>query len=648
MRTRRLALIVLLLLVTLPWTPSVFAEEDPKPAPGEPKTEPADPKPAPDEPDPKERARLKELVAELRQVTADIRGLEWKQPVEADLMTRDQMVAYMQKQVKEDMKPEELERDQRILRRMGYITAEEDMLEIVIEMFAGMAGGFFNPKTKKLYLLAGTDPESMRPTIIHELLHALEDQYYDLENTDKRFKDDPDGLFAFKCLIEGSAEMARFLYEEKHPEEGEKEMAGQGGNPEDAKRQQAVLKNTPLFMLYSTLLHYKTGPIYVRNALAGRSYTKHMNELMKPENAPTTQEQVLHPERFLGEKKDLPQTITWAGDLAETLGEGWTKLQEMSYGELDLALWLDSQLASDGGRLQPMHTMTGNVTQETAREAAMGWDGGRLLFLTDKEDNLVFGSAMVFDTVKDAKEAYAAMNQALANIHGDDWMDGDIAATIDDSSTTLSYTGSHGAGRLMRRGHAVLLLDGLSDDEMKTAWPVFAKTKFVQDENDTNVMPDPFEGCEIVDRKRGTGWDLPEDWADNENARRMMSRASPFFLGIVERKYTNEEGTEQVMRVTAEARDFRLNVPRLPVIMKQIMQGRPVPKEALTKVSVGELDGYRIDLHQAGSPNARRLYVMTNTQRLFIVRVEGPTALIEGKQADIEELFAGIRVRLSY
>ena len=48
-------------------------------------------------------------------------------------------------------------------------------------MLQEMVAGYFDPDAKRLYLIAGVNGEAQRPVILHELIHALEDQYYDLK-----------------------------------------------------------------------------------------------------------------------------------------------------------------------------------------------------------------------------------------------------------------------------------------------------------------------------------------------------------------------------------------------------------------------------------------------------------------------------------
>ena len=69
----------------------------------EPADAPAGEKPAPAD----EQAQVQALVEELRPVVAKLRQLEWKRGVEARVLSRAELRTFLEKQLKEDVTPEE-------------------------------------------------------------------------------------------------------------------------------------------------------------------------------------------------------------------------------------------------------------------------------------------------------------------------------------------------------------------------------------------------------------------------------------------------------------------------------------------------------------------------------------------------------------
>ncbi len=466
--------------------------------------------------DDKDRAEIIAMVDELRSVAAEIRGLEWKFKVPADLLTREQLAANLKKMVKEELTPEELERETKVIRRLGLISEDEDPLKMVLAFLEAGVGGYFDPDKKRLFMIDGLKGEAQKPIILHELIHALEDQYIDLKKRTDPIKFDPDRLFADKVLVEGSAEMARIIYENKFPDAARANV--EGSNREGAGNQMQVLRITPLFLFLPTILHYRTGPNFVMHALEPEEYAQKMTALY--ENPPTTQEQALHPSRWLGENKDYPRTIVWGGDFAAVAGEGWTKLHEVPVGELDMALYVDFFLGEDNGRATGPDMAQGNYVSEESVAVANGWDAGRSIFIENGERIGVI-EGFSFDSLDDAKEAYDAFTRCLEKAGGDTWKTegvdhglGKPAGEAPDVQA-LDFTDKHGAGRILLRGAELLIAHGFTKEELGNVWTCVRKTKFVKDARDTgdeNARIDPFAGYDFVDRDRLFGVKLVDGW----------------------------------------------------------------------------------------------------------------------------------------
>jgi hypothetical protein len=286
-------------------------------------------------------AALQKLVEEIRPEVARLRGLAWKRDVPVRVLTRDGLRAYMQAGLERDVTPEEWARETRILRRLGLLAEGEDLRELTQLMLQEMVAGAYDPKAKALVLTEGFEGEGNIPTLVHELIHALEDQHFDLTAIEEPFREgDPDRQFAIRCLFEGSAEWARRRVETLRPEAAGNKALEQG--------QMRVMRAVPTHMLLSTMLHYRVGPNFVAEAV-GADYPGGMQRLL--EDPPISQEQILHPYKWLGPERDYPRTVVWGGDVATALGGGWRKLYEHTVGEIDLAVFLDYFLGDGDGRL---------------------------------------------------------------------------------------------------------------------------------------------------------------------------------------------------------------------------------------------------------------------------------------------------------
>lgn len=624
--TRRFLLLPLLLGLALavPATLAALARAQPPSPEAPPVAAPPAVPGAPGAPSEEERAAVRRMVDELRAEAAKVRGLAWKHDVPADLLSREQLRANLERMVAEEMKPEELARDTAILRRLGLLGPDEDPLAMMLEMSQEIIAGYYNPKEKHFFLIEGMVGDSQKPVILHELIHALEDQYIDLETRAKQWEEDPDRLFAEQCLGEGSAEQARMLYQQAHPDidrayaEGQQDQAAM-------QRQMAVIMKVPAWMLVGTLLHYDVGPKLVGRAV-GDDYPGGMVRLWQ--DPPVSQEQFLHPDRWLGQRQDFPLDVAWSEDLAAKAGEGWAKLHELTAGELDLVLYLDFFLSATKGKLNPFLLMQGKYYADAAAAAGAGWDGGRSLWI-QKEGKIAWVQAYAFDTEPDAGEAFDALLAALRKANGET-LAAEAPRRDASGAVQVDYAGRHGRGRLAQLGTRVLLLDGVEAETLDRLWPAVLATEFRKHERDTwdpSNLPDPFAACDLVDREKGIGAVLPEGWVpvDHPDPRAVLAFAKDEVVGSIVHQ-PSPVGLAMLRSVLEQQ------------LKAQFPSFDPATRE---DVAVGASRGVRYRLGaMAGDATGQQvvLYVGDAPRALVILRFAGTAEALAARQADMDRI----------
>jgi hypothetical protein len=634
-------LLSLIVLVSLLAPTAVWAEDEATPAPA----------PAPEEATEDERARTKQLVADLRAITSEIRGLAWKKEVPAELLTRTQVRKRLTAQIKKELPPEELEKMTRIIHRMGLLPKDTDPLKLALDMITSMAGGFFDPEEDRLFLIAGQDPQTLKPVIVHELLHALEDQYIDLKARQEEFKKDPDRMFAFKCLLEGSAEQCRMLYEARDPAAALAFAEGMQTNTEAMAGQRKTLATVPAFLMIDTLLHYRTGPDFVGKALQG-DYKGGMDALYA--NGPTTQEQVLHPERWLTDNKDLPRRVVWADKFTATLEDGWSELEDMSQGELDLAILLDFYLGPDDGKLSPGDMAAGRYVTAEARTAAEGWDAGRITYFDRHGEHIGLVGAWAFDTVKDREEATKALHAMIKTMSKDDYavhpsrheaFGPRVFIRGSEMVGVLHYTNEHGMGMVISRGDHLIWADGFTLEELVRIAPLLSGTRFERQPGDTwnaDDAPDPLEGCDVVDRGRGLGVALPnESWTENLQARTLMRAQDPAFFAAVASGDT---------RIMLRAMDNGASKAVLPMLIQQVLKqaGAPYDASKIVDATIGGHPGVGYDVMPAGAPNVVQFRLASDGLRMFMAIIQSTSEDFAKKEADVDTMLGSLRSILGY
>jgi hypothetical protein len=574
-------------------------------------------------------ATIQAIVDGLMPYVARLRGLPWKKPVPAQVLSRDGLGALLEQQLERDVTPEEWARDTRLLRRLGMLGPEEDLRGLLKSMFQAGIEGLYDPETKRMYVVEGFQGEAVQPTIVHELIHALEDQHLDLDKLEAPFRDDnPDRVFALRCVFEGGAEYARRRFLDEHRDVARAYYAQQGSSETDERGQLAMMRRVPAHMMVASLLHYRIGPNFV-GQVVGDDYPADMARLFA--DPPTTQEQCLHPDKWLGPRRDYPRAVTWGADFAAAMGTGWSKLDEHDVGEVDLAVYLDHHLGGRAGRLDPTGLGEGFYVCAMASRAARGWDAGRAYYLRTPGDHLVVIHAYAFDSVAEAREGARYLAAALHRANGKAWKGEGWKGEAEESATGryYDYVGRHGRGRVAQRGQEIVVLDGVRDDVFDRLWPLVAATTFAQDPRDEgDRLPDPFEGDTIIDERRGLGLKLPgPHWEAEEG-----DYASPLVFAVA------RSGSVEV-QFTVVGQEYAQE--GLPVVGKMVLGRLFQTEHALPAEVMGRMGL----VHGLPSAPGQKgwLYVASDLARTYVITVRGTDADVERLHDDIALLLGGCR-----
>lgn len=331
------------------------------------------PEPLPPSTEPREGEVLP-YMRDVMAVVEELRGHEFLERVVPEAITRTDLDARI-----EDgfgaMYPEELYgRRSLAWQTIGVIPRGADLREEYHEFYNAAVIGYYDTLTGELVFLGTDDPmPEERVTLAHELVHALDDQWFDLSSIDRLLADCEEEAFqAALAAVEGSATYHMVRYAESALTPEERGTLGGGAPP----------PQVPQFLLAEMRWPYDAGFTWATWAVANGRLDASLRDL------PTTTEQILHPERA----DDVPTPLD-VPDLAPALGEGWVDLDVQDAGES----WLASML---GLRLE----------WPTAEGAAAGWDGGLLRSWTDGDRTAVVLET-AWDTARDATEFARAMER---------------------------------------------------------------------------------------------------------------------------------------------------------------------------------------------------------------------------------------------
>ena len=365
-------------VATLPATatlaPGPLATPRPLPTP------PADARPFP----PDLKAEGEKILTRV----AELRGTPSKAPIQMNLVGRRAAIEYYRRNFDEQTR-RDMAMQQDVYQLMGLIPRGTNITDTFLNLLGIGILGFYDPLLKAFFLLddiGGLESGPGRTTVAHELAHALQDQYYDIDKLERerRSTNDWDGLSAFLDVVEGDA------------------VATEGAFRNASARrapcfQIPAVVNLPgiPFVIYRELnTWYEDGFCFVDAVYPDVS--KHAPLF---ENLPTTTEQVLHPDKYKAGERAIPVALP---ALEQPLGAGWSETARANFGEFTMQNLLVLGLRNDRGK---------------AQQAAAGW-GGDGWVLYSKDDARFLQISTVWDTPGDAREFFAALEESFTNRSG--------------------------------------------------------------------------------------------------------------------------------------------------------------------------------------------------------------------------------------
>jgi hypothetical protein len=315
---------------------------------------------------PREAEELFHSVDEILAFDSKHTGLPVKKQVKRRLTSRDEVVAYLTKHMKdEDVK--RLQRSELVLKKFGLLPREFDMEKLLVDMLREEVAGYYDPKTKTVNLLDWVPMEEQEPVLAHELTHALQDQSIGLEKWMKRgdkdlgeLRKDPTSADiendemddAREAVVEGQAQAMMFEYA----------MAPAGRSIADSPDlvesmeeetltgtpNTKVFNDAPIFMKESLTFPYSYGMEFVVKLMAKGGKEKAFADVLA--NPPHTTRQIMQPETYMsGEKIEPMRVPEFSRDF-----KNYQKFDIGAMGEFDVAVLIEQYAGKElSKRLYP-------------------------------------------------------------------------------------------------------------------------------------------------------------------------------------------------------------------------------------------------------------------------------------------------------
>jgi hypothetical protein len=322
--------------------------------------------------DPELRSRVAELLPEL----ATRAKMDLVRPIRAERRTREELESYLLFKLDRDLPPEEAGHLTEVYSLMGLVEPDLDLREILVSVYREQVAGFYDPDSTALFVMDDLPPEMLETVLIHELVHAVQDQTANLDSLTAESRGN-DRQAAAQSAIEGHATLIMMEYMAEQltgtpVDFSELPDFSQALGPalEAMRNQYPALAGAPAIVQEALLFPYLKGASFVG---ALWKETPGRPAPFGP-NLPQSTEQILRPTRAFGADPDQPTEIRLEpGPQAEALYGN-------TFGQAEFEVLLEEHLGPEG------------------RALARGWDGDRYMLLREPSGSVGLAWVSVWDS----------------------------------------------------------------------------------------------------------------------------------------------------------------------------------------------------------------------------------------------------------
>ena len=275
-------------------------------------------------------------------------GLKFKRQPVLETRTRQQVHDFLEQRFKDDVSDSVITGEEILYRRLGLIPDTLDLRAFELRLLTEQVVGFYDPRTKVLYVVDGAPSDQVGFVVSHELVHALQDQYMNLDSI-QDVRGNNDRTLAAQAVIEGQAVLVPI-----------QAMLGPGADlpagwdrVRDMVRQNKdkmpVFSSAPMVLQETLIFPYLSGLEFMHNFAAQRAGQEPYTAM------PTSTTQILHDSAYFGSHPEQPLGITFAAPARGSV------LYTDNLGEFETRLFLFQHLQD----------------QTEAVRGAAGWRGDR-------------------------------------------------------------------------------------------------------------------------------------------------------------------------------------------------------------------------------------------------------------------------------
>ena len=319
------------------------------------------------------------LVQTLMRETEALRGLRFRAPVEVTIDDARALRAYVDRALRDT----QLQRAMRRYVALGALEPSVDIRALLLAVMDEELIGYYDPTEKRLAVRAdiaralgaatASHERSLtwRATVVHELVHALQDQHFALGETIERERStDEDN--AFGALIEGDATFVMLAYTAQQAgetiatlaEHPEQILSAMTRSPDQLT---GALRRAPALLREPLLFRYREGAYFCAQLYRAGGWARVDAAHRAPPRSTLSLTRV---ERYL---QDQPEPTVALPSLDRLLAAGFAKLDEDVLGGLELSIMLGSVGAEADAILGAWRGDRYAVLQRAGQLASIWW-----------------------------------------------------------------------------------------------------------------------------------------------------------------------------------------------------------------------------------------------------------------------------------
>ncbi len=329
---------------------------------------------------------------EVLQQVSEITGLKLLAPLKKTLRSRDEIRAYVIREMNEERKPAERYAEARSAEAFGLIPKGFDLDNFMVDLLTEQIAGLYDPKAREFYIADWIPLDDQRMVMAHELTHALQDQHFQIEAWVKAARPNDDAELAREAVLEGSAMAAMIDYL----------LKGTGHSVEDLPAidpsifagdmsKSPKLQEAPQFLKDAMIFPYFGGLTFSTAILKPAGWNGLSAVFAKP---PISTQQIMHPALYKSGKAPAAVTIP---AFEKLLGPDWAKIDENVMGEFG---W--------------MEILKQFLGESKAKPLAAAWDGDRYVLYEHKQTKqLILVARLHLDSEEHAGRFFGQYADAL-------------------------------------------------------------------------------------------------------------------------------------------------------------------------------------------------------------------------------------------